>query len=206
MEYFTNNNLFSSKQYAYRKGVSTSDAVLDIVNSLYDAFDVGETAVGVFLDLAKAFDSLNREILFRKLEYYGIGGIELMWFKSYFSDRRQYVKYKDVNSDILRVNYGVAQGSVLGPILYSIFVNDFVSSSTSLKFVMYADDTCVFRTDYNLNRNVYLINRELETVNRWLYDNCLTVNYKKSHYIIFHRKQRTIVDPNHHILINGIKL
>ena len=74
VEYFTNNNLFSSKQYAYRKGVSTSDAVLDIVNSLYDAFDVGETAVGVFLDLAKAFDSLNREILFRKLEYYGIGG------------------------------------------------------------------------------------------------------------------------------------
>ena len=206
VEYFTNNNLFSSKQYAYRKGVSTSDAVLDIVNSLYDAFDVGETAVGVFLDLAKAFDSLNREILFRKLEYYGIGGIELMWFKSYFSDRRQYVKYKDVNSDILRVNYGVAQGSVLGPILYSIFVNDFVSSSTSLKFVMYADDTCVFRTDYNLNRNVYFINRELETVNRWLYDNCLTMNYEKSHYIIFHRKQRTIVDPNHHILINGIKL
>ena len=71
---------------------------------------------------------------------------------------------------------------------------------------MYADDTCVFRTDYNLNRNVYLINRELETVNRWLYDNCLTMNYEKSHYIIFHRKQRTIVDPNHHILINGIKL
>ena len=94
VEYFMNNNLFSSKQYAYRKGVSTSDAVLDIVNSLYDAFDVGETAVGVFLDLAKAFDSLNREILFRKLEYYGTGGIELMWFKSYFSDRRQYVKYK----------------------------------------------------------------------------------------------------------------
>ena len=63
----------------------------------------------------------------------------------------------------------------------------------------------LFRIDYNLNRNVYLINRELETVNRWLYDNCLTVNYEKSHYIIFHRKQRTIVDPNHHILINGIK-
>ena len=111
--------------------------------------------------------------MFRKLEYYGIGLIELMRFKSYFSDRRQYVKYKDVNSDILRVTYGVDQGSILGPILYSIYVNDFVTSSTILKFVVNADDTCVFRTDCNLNRNVYLINKELETVNRLLYDNCL---------------------------------
>ena len=85
---------------------------------MYDAFDVGETAIGVFLDLSKVF--IVRKILFWKLEHYGIGGIEFMWFKDHFSNRRQYVKYKDVNSDILRVFYGVAQGSSLEPILYSI--------------------------------------------------------------------------------------
>ena len=144
--------------------MSTEDAVLDIVNELYDAFDRSETVIGVFLDLSKAFDTLNRELLYRKLEYLGIRGNELRWFRSYFSSRRQLVRYGDVKSDVLGVNYGVAQGSVLGPILYSVFVNDFVLCSGNLKFTMYADDTCVFSSGSKLNDNIASVNVELELV------------------------------------------
>ena len=87
--------------------VSTSGAVLCIVNSLYESFDEGHAVVGVFLDLRKAFDSLNRIILYKKLEYYGIRGKELEWFKSYFSERKQLVNYKGVRSEAMSVNFGV---------------------------------------------------------------------------------------------------
>ena len=113
VQYFTINNLVCKSQFGFRKRMSTEDAVLDIVNELYYAFDRGETVIGVFLDLSKAFNTLNKELLYRKLEYYGIRGNELRLFRSYFSDRRQLVRYGDVKSDVLGVNYGVAQGYVL---------------------------------------------------------------------------------------------
>ena len=128
-----------------RKGVSTADAALSIVNSSYDAFDEGHNVVGVFLDLSKAFDILNRNILFMKLEYYGISSVEMVWFKSYFDDRKQIVCYRGVRSKPMKTNFGVVQGSICGPILFCIFMNDLCRCSNILNFVMYTDDTCVYR-------------------------------------------------------------
>ena len=105
--------------------------------------------MAVFLDFVKAFDSLGRNVLFAKLEYYGIKGLALNWFKNYLSDRKQCVKYRGVESELLTTRYGTAQGSVLGPLLYLIFVNDIVHCSSILKFTMYADDTCVYFSDRN---------------------------------------------------------
>ena len=111
------NDYFARCQFCHRQGHSTVDAVLCIVNELCDSFDAGATTIGVFLDLSKAFDSLNMNIIFNKLRYYGIDGMEVRWFMSYFSARKQCVKYKGIKSDLLSTKDGVAQGSIVGPIL-----------------------------------------------------------------------------------------
>ena len=150
------------------QNVSTGDAVVDIVDFLYDCFDAGETALGVFLDLSKAFDTLNREILFAKLRYYGVGENVLAWFRSYFSERQQCVRCKGIISDLKTTEYGVAQGSVLGPILYVIYMNDIINCSNILNFAMYADDTCVYLCNSNLITNVNSMNNELVKVVEWV--------------------------------------
>ena len=94
VHYFKHNNYFTPFQFGYRQGYSTVDAVLTILNHIFDSFDVRETTIGVFLDLSKAFDTLNRNILFEKLKYYGINGIELQWFKSYFSEKSNVLDIK----------------------------------------------------------------------------------------------------------------
>ena len=98
------------------------------------------------------------------MDYYGVQGTELKWFKSYFSERKQIVRYNNEMSESLRKSYGVAQGSVLGPILFIIYVNDLVNCSDSLNFSMYADDTCVFLNDTNLIENLNKINTELGNI------------------------------------------
>ena len=108
LEYFRRNNYLTSRQFGYMQNVSAGDAVVDIVDFLYNCFDAEETALGVFLDLSKAFDNLNREILFAKLYYYGVGENALTWFRSYFSERQQCVRYKGIISDLKTTEYGVA--------------------------------------------------------------------------------------------------
>ena len=206
VEYFVANNLLSDCQFGYRSNVSTRDAMLSIVNSLYESFDEGHTTVSVFLDLSKAFDSLNRSILLKKLDYYGIQGKELDWFKSYFSERKQLVNCKGVRSEAMTTKFGVAQGSVAGPILFCIFVNDLVKCSNILKFVMYADDTCVYYSGADVNGNIGVMNRELMMVSNWMTSNGLTLNVNKCNYVLFRRKQRVFPELLDDIHIGGRKL
>ena len=201
--YFNDFSLFSASQYGFRNGLSTVDATLSIVNSLYESFDRREVTVGVFVDLAKAFDSLDREKLFKKLSFYGIGGIELRWIQSYFSNRRQYVRYQNVCSSMRQVPYGTAQGSVLGPLLFIIFMNDISRCSSILKFVIYADDTNVFTSLRDPVHGVNIINAELSKLSLWMRRNTLTLNDDKTYYVLFHRKYRKNVFPNLNILMNG---
>ena len=100
------------------------------------------------------------------MEYYGIRGKELEWFKSYFSERKQLVNYKGERSEAMSVNFGVPQSSVLGPILFCIFINDLVKCSNTLRFVMHADDTCVHCSGPDINDSIRVMNRELMLVNR----------------------------------------
>jgi hypothetical protein len=204
--YFNQNGLFSPSQYGFRTKLSTVDAVQAIVNALYDAFDAGESAVGVFLDLAKAFDTLDRDKLFTKLSSYGVRGTALLWFRSYFAARKQFVSYGGAESALLPVEYGVAQGSIVGPVLFIIYINDIVKCSNDLKFVIYADDTNAFISSSNHANNVTSVNRELVQVSQWMRANCLTLNVDKSQYVVFHRRRRKLDNFNDAISIDGIYL
>ena len=108
------------------------------------ALDSNSYAVGIFLDLSKAFDTVNHTNLLSKLEHYGIRGIALKWFKNYLSDRYQYVSIENLDSRKQKITCGVPQGSILGPILFLLYINDIINSSSILHFILFADDTNLF--------------------------------------------------------------
>ena len=206
VNHFDSHDLFTNSQFGFRAGLSTENAIHSILSPIYDAFESGKIACGVFIDLAKAFDSLDRDILIDKLSYYGIVGNCLTWFESYFSRRRQYVCYGGACSDMLPVNYGVPQGSILGPVLFIIFMNDIPRCTSLLNFVIYADDTNVYLTSDNINEAFDVVNEGLRGVSGWLRVNRLTVNASKSQYIVFRRKQRVLPGATHDLYLNNERL
>ena len=203
-DHLSRNSLLSSAQYGFRHAISTVDAVSAIVNYIYDSFDDGEKVLGVFIDLAKAFDSLDRRILLAKLARYGIGEVSLRWMESYFSGRQQFVQYNGVTSSMLPVDYGVPQGSIVGPMLFVIFINDIVRCSDVLNFILYADDTNVFIKSSDVERSVETMNEELKKLCNWMTANRLTLNMSKLHYVLFHRRGHSVGSPTGNIYVDGV--
>ena len=155
--------------------------------------------VGVFLDLKKAFDTVDHNILLAKLKQYGIRGDTHRWFESYLSNRKQSVEYNNFKSDTKTITHGVPQGSIIGPLLFIIYMNDFSRSSDLLFSILFADDTSVFIEATNFENISKILNTELEKVNMWLK---LIINTKKTHYMMFHRT-RIKHNTNIKILINN---
>lgn len=167
-------------QYGFRPKHSTSLALLHLVNQISSSIDNKETCAGVFLDLSKAFDTVNHNILLNKLNHYGIRGLALDWIKNYLNDRKQYVDYKDISSEYQTVKCGVPQGSILGPLLFLLYINDITYSSDLLKFILFADDTSVFYSSKSISDVFGTLNYELAKVSKWLIANKLSINVKKN--------------------------
>ena len=125
-------------------------ALLELVEELIKTIDDKKITIGVFIDLKKAFDTIDHNILLQKLEHYGIRGMVNDWLKSYLSNRKQYVKINGVESDCCNVVCGVPQCSILGPKLVLLYINDICNVSKLTKFILFADDTNMFYTDNNL--------------------------------------------------------
>ena len=156
-EYFNKNNLLYKSQYGFRTLHSTELASLEIIDIIGKDLDNGKLPIGVFLDLSKAFDTLDHTILLDKLLYYGIKGTELAWFKSYLTNRTQFVSYNDTNSRTLSITTGVPQGSILGPLLFIFYMNDIHNTSSKFHAILFADDTNLTSTlcsfDVNIDNN-----------------------------------------------------
>ena len=201
--YFCAHKLFYESQYGFRKCHSTELAAIELVDRLCNYLDAGKVPVSVFLDLSKAFDTLNHTILIEKLRYYGLNDTSLNWFHSYLHDRLQFTEYNSVCSDVVTLSTGVPQGSILGPLLFIIYMNDIQAATSNFKAILYADDTnlvsplCSFSSSNSVNSNnlsevAASINNELSCVQEWLLINKLSVNVNKTKFMIFHHPQRKI--------------
>ena len=137
-------------QFGFRAGCSTTHSLVSIIESINKTIEEKKFGCGVFIDLKKAFDTVNHTILIQKLEHYGIRDNALLWFKSYLSDREQYVSLNGSDSELKTITCGVPQGSVLGPILFLLYINDLPNISKKLNFFLFADDTNIYLEDSNL--------------------------------------------------------
>ena len=131
-------------QFGFRENHSTTSALIEIIDGIKNDIDKGDFIIGTYLDLKKAFDTVNHPILFEKLEHYGIRGMPLQFFQSYLSNRKQYVFCNNTPSYNTINGYGVPQGSVLGPLLFIVYVNDIMNAVNDSKIRLFADDTALF--------------------------------------------------------------
>ena len=152
VSYFDKYNILYQHQFGFRQGHSSHYALITLVNKITQSLDLGDMVIGIFLDLKKAFDTLNHNILVNKLYAYGIRDQLINWFKSYLENRAQYVTYNEKRSDIKDVICGVPQGSSLGPLLFFIYIDDFASVSIKLYYVLFPDDTTVFISGNNVRK------------------------------------------------------
>ena len=186
--YFEANDLFHESQYGYRKLHSTELACLELVDDISKQLDNKQIPLCVFLDLSKAFDTLDHNILLSKLKHYGLRNISLQWFSSYLSNRVQYIESDGIKSSPTIIKTGVPQGSILGPLLFIIYMNDINCASSIFKANLYADDTSLssilsaFECDTaNLSEK---INTELDYISQWLLSNKLSLNTSKNEFIL----------------------
>jgi len=174
-----------TNQFGFRRNHSTFHTLASMCQKITDALDKGEHVCGVFVDLQKAFDTVDHEILLAKLQHYGIRDKAFSLFKSYLSDRRQFVTISGRNSAEAIIRHGVPQGSVLGPLLFLIYINDLNHAICHSAVHHFADDTNLLCVSSTLESLVKMLNLDLKFLWHWLNANKISLNASKTEYLLF---------------------
>ena len=157
---------------------------------MLNAFDDGQFTLGLFLDLSKAFDTVDHQILLTKLHQYGVRGTPLKWFENYLQNRQQFVQLNNESSSLKPIVCGVPQGSILGPLLFLIYINDLPRVVPGFKTILFADDSTFICSHKDIVTLINMVNQHLQHITNWLTANKLTLNISKTHYMIFHRHKK----------------
>lgn len=201
--FLTKYNILNDSQYGFRKGLSTELAVLELQDRIAQSIAKKEWCIGVFLDISKAFDTLDHKILLAKLNHIGLRGNTLDWFDSYLSGRKQYIHYENAKSSLKTITSGVPQGSILGPLLFLIYINDLTCIISKGNPILFADDTNILYNHPNLNYLTNIVNDELTLIVQWFTANKLSLNTNKTNIMIFRTPQRKLQSDNVFITINN---
>ena len=190
--YLEENNLLSDCQFGFRRKSSTEHAVTYFSDFIKTSMDKGKLTGAVFVDLRKAFDTIDHATLIAKLPIYGVHGKERTWFESYLFNRQQFVSYQGICSERQSIRCGVPQGSILGPLLFTIVINDITKQVKECRILLYADDTVIFTSDKDSKRIENLLNTEFNNVATWFTNNNLVLNLKKTktEFVLFGTHQK----------------
>lgn len=183
--YLKDINFFFKFQYGFKSDKDAQGAVFDLCTNIQASLDNNQYTCAIFIDLKKAFDTVNHEILIKKLHGIGIEGMALEWFKSYLSNRSQHVHIGDSRSSCKCIICGVPQGSILGPLLFIIYINDIGCLNLRGKLQLYADDAVLYFSSDNLELLERYITEDLLVLNYWFLENKLSLNLKKTNYVLF---------------------
>ena len=189
LEYLETYKILINNQFGFRKYHSTYMALMVLMNEWITSLENGESVIGVFLDFSKAFDTVDQRISLNKLEYYWIRGNALSWFQSYLTDRKQYVTYSGATSTTRPIKCVVPQVSILGTLLFLIYINDLFLVCDNCPPIFFADDTNLFIRGDDFNHMQDLLNVELSNISQWLITNKWSLNVKKTHYMVITRKK-----------------
>ena len=201
--YLSNNSIISPHQFGFQRGISTLDAVISFTEQIYHALNTKQSILNIFIDYDKAFDTLNHEILLRKLLKYGISGTAFMLFSNFLRDRQQYVQYKTAISTIKTCNIGVPQGSILSPVLFLMLINDLPSLSNNFVATMFADDCSLQFCGSNLNSLIMTCNNDLRLFEQWSNANKLSINVRKTQFMLISNIE-TAIQPD--IFLSNVPL
>lgn len=194
IEHLIYNKILSDRQFGFVEGKSTEDAIFEVAKTVYNSFENNKKMIAIFLDLAKAFDTVSHSKLLNKLELYGIRGIAKSLFTSYLSERKQCVRINNSISKFDIVKCGIPQGTVLGPILFNIYLNELLHMKTSAKTIAYADDTVLLIEGDSWEMAINKSQLEISKIVQWLSENSLSVNITKTKFMCFSIYNRDI--PN----------
>ena len=202
-EFLNKNSSIYERQYGFRAGRSCEQALLDAQNVLINSLHKKQISLLLLIDFSKAFDMVDHSILLHKLHHYGIRGIAYKWLESYLSKREQYVRIGDADSSCREMSYGVPQGSILGPLLFVIYINDLPGISKLARFILYADDANIIITGNNIYEIEDQINLLSDLLIKWVNANGLLINLKKTNYMLFSRQNLPNFPP---VIINKVNI
>ena len=179
------NDMIDEKQGGFRPNYSTNSTTAFYINDLYNAMNNNQATISLYIDSMKAFDSVNHDILLKKMKFYGITGRCVKWIENYLKNRKQYTVANDVASRLENITCGVPQGSVCGPLLFLLYINDISHCLNNCNVSRYADDTVLYYSSENIVEALRIVQRDLSSINDWCHKNRITINCKKTKYCVY---------------------
>ena len=190
-KHLSNSKILYPKRLSFQEDHSTDHGLLQLVDQIYESFKRSEYTIGAFIDLSKAFHTVDHNILLKKLEIYGTSGTHLQWIRNYLCNRKQYIQFDGwQKTNYKTVKCGVPQGSILGPLIFLPYINDLQFASDVLDPILFADDTNLFYSKEDIKTAFLRVNNELQKINEWFISNKLSLNVTKTKYSLFHKPSK----------------